>query len=267
MQPSRRRAAFAIAATAIVTLGAPLGSRAAAPENTQPSFDLAGWSADYAYLKSELEKSYSNLAWFASPQGGVDLPALNRRTQAVLAQAHSDAEAHLAIRDFVMSLHDGHLSELPFLEPASADTAAEPPKRDLSHDDPRDACAAMGYADKSQVAFSLPFESLPQFKLEADGIRSAFRAGLLTWDGARVGLVRIKNFSMRQYPSACERTWARASKRERSDPAFDDLVTDTWFATLAAQLQLFRAEHVDILLVDIGSTAAAVTAVSGRRVC
>ena len=255
MQPSRRRAAFAIAATAIVTLGAPLGSRAAAPENTQPSFDLAGWSADYAYLKSELEKSYSNLAWFAAPQGGVDLPALNRRTQAVLAQAHSDAEAHLAIRDFVMSLHDGHFSELPFLEPASADTTAEPPKRDLSHDDPRDACAAMGYADKSQVAFSLPFESLPQFKLEADGIRSAFRAGLLTWDGARVGLVRIKNFSMRQYPSACERTWARASKRERSDPAFDDLVTDTWFATLAAQLQLFRAEHVDILLVDIGSNS------------
>jgi hypothetical protein len=255
MQLPRRRAAFAITAVAVATLAGPVGSRAAPPENAKSAFDPAGWSADYAYLKSELEKSYSNLAWFASPQGGVDLPALDRRTQAVLAQAHSDAEAHLAIRDFVLSLHDGHFSELPFLEPASTDSAAEPPKRDLSHDDPRDACAAMGYADKSQVAFSLPFESLPPFKLETDGVSSAFRAGLLTWNGARVGVVRIKNFSMRQYPSACERTWARASKRERSDPAFDDLVTDTWFATLAAQLRRLRAEHVDILLVDIGSNS------------
>jgi hypothetical protein len=255
MQLSRPRAAFAATAAAIATLSAPLGSRAAAPENTQPAFDLAGWSADYAYLKSELEKSYSNLVWFASPQGGVDLPALDRRTKAVLAQAHSDAEAHLAIRDFVLSLHDGHFSELPLLEPASTDSATEPPKRDMSHDDPRDACAALGYADKSQVAFSLPFESLPQFKLETDGVSSAFRVGLLTWNGARVGVVRIKNFSMRQYPSACERTWARASKRERSDPAFDDLVTDTWFEMLAAQLQRFRVERVDMLLVDIGSNS------------
>ena len=72
-------------------------------------------------MKSELEKSYSNLAWFASAQSGVDLPALDRRTKAVLAQAHSDAEAHLAIRDFVTSLHDGHFSELPFLAPGRRD--------------------------------------------------------------------------------------------------------------------------------------------------
>jgi hypothetical protein len=255
MQLLRRRAAFAATAAAIAAFGAPFESRAAPPDNAVPAFDLAGWSADYAYLKSELEKSYSNLAWFASPQGGVDLPALDRRTQAVLAQAHNDAEAHLAIRDFVTSLHDGHFSELPFLEAASADTAAEPPKRDLSHDNPRDACAALGYADKSQVAFSLPFESLREFKLETDGVSSPFRAGLLTWNGARVGVVRIKNFSMRQYPSACERTWAGATKRERSDPVFEDLVTDTWFAALTSQLVRFRAERVEMLLVDIGSNS------------
>jgi len=255
MQLSRRRAAFAITALAVAALSGPVGSRAAPPENAQSAFDPAGWSADYVYLKSELEKSYSNLAWFASPQGGVDLPALDRRTRAVLAQSHSDAEAHLAIRDFVLSLHDGHFSELPFLESASTDAAAEPPKRDLSHVDPRDVCAALGYADKSQVAFSLPFESLQEFKLETDGVSSAFRAGLLTWYGARVGLVRIKNFSMRQYPSVCERTWAKSSKGERSGPAFDDLVTDTWFAAFAAQLQRFRAERVDMLLVDIGTNS------------
>jgi hypothetical protein len=255
MQLSRCRAAFAATAAAIATLGAPLGSRAALPENTQPAFDLAGWSADYAYLKSELEKSYSNLAWFASPRGGVDLPALDRRTKALLAQARSDEEARLAIHDFVASFHDGHFSELPGIAPGTAEPAAEPPKRDLSNDDPRSGCAALGYADKSQVAFSLPFESLPLFDLEADGVSSAFRAGVLTWNGARIGLVRLKNFSMRQYPSACERTWTTSTKRERSGPVFDDRVTDTWFTMLAAQLRRFRAERVDILLVDVGSNS------------
>ena len=206
-------------------------------------------------MKSELEKSYSNLAWFASAQSGVDLPALDRRTQAVLAQAHTDAEAHLAIRDFVTSLHDGHFSELPSLEAGATNTAIEPPKRDLARDDPRSGCAALGYGDKSQVAYSLPFESLPQFKLESDGMSSAFRAGTVAWNGARVGLVRIKNFSMRQYPSECERTWSKSPKHAGTGAEFDDLVTDTWFTTLAAQLRRFRTEHVDILLVDVGSNS------------
>jgi hypothetical protein len=251
----RALAALTAAALAIATLVSPCGSGAAVAQGSERGFDPAAWSADYALLKSELEKSYSNLAWFASPQGGVDLPALDRRTKALLAQARSDEDARLAIHDFVLSLHDGHFSELPSLAAAAAEPAAEPAKRDLSHDDPRSACAALGYADKSQVAFSLPFETLPQFKLESDGVNSAFRAGLLTWNGARVGLVRIKNFSMRQYPSACERTWTTSTKRERSGTAFDDLVTDTWFATLAAQLRRFHAERVDILLVDVGSNS------------
>jgi C-terminal processing protease CtpA/Prc len=105
------------------------------------------------------------------------------------------------------------------------------------------------------VAFSLPFESLQAFKLETDGMSSAFRAGLVAWNGARVGLVRIKNFSMRQYPSECERTWSTSPKHARSDAKFDDLVTDAWFTTLAAQLRRFRTERVDILLVDVGSNS------------
>ena len=141
------------------------------------------------------------------------------------------------------------------LQAGATNSAIEPPKRDLAHDDSRDGCAALGYGDKSQVAFSLPFESLQAFKLETDGMSSAFRAGLVAWNGARVGLVRIKNFSMRQYPSECERTWSTSPKRARSDAKFDDLVTDAWFTTLAAQLRRFRTEHVDILLVDVGSNS------------
>jgi hypothetical protein len=48
------------------------------------SFDRNSWLQDYAALKQALEKRYSNLAWFASPEGGVDLPALDRRTLAAL---------------------------------------------------------------------------------------------------------------------------------------------------------------------------------------
>src|SRR5262245_24197199 len=92
---------------------ATIGLADAAPSG----FDRKAWVQDYAHLKSALEASYANLAWFASPESGVNLPAIDRRTSAAIEQATSDAEARLAIRDFVSSLHDGHFSELPPLSP------------------------------------------------------------------------------------------------------------------------------------------------------
>jgi hypothetical protein len=217
--------------------------------------DHPAWNADYTLLKAELEKSYSHLAWFASPQSGVNIPALDRRTQAALDSAQTDAEARLAIRDFVTSFHDGHFSELPAVESNSAAAGAEPARRDLTHDDPISGCAALGYADRSQVAFSLPFESLPGFALQSDGVTSAFRAGVIGTDGKRIGIIRIKNFSMRQYPSECARAWKANPKVKKSDSAFDDLVTDAWFESLSRRLAKFRADKVDLLIVDVGSNS------------
>jgi len=36
------------------------------------AFSREEWLADYSYLKLQLEREYSHLAWFGSPQGGVD---------------------------------------------------------------------------------------------------------------------------------------------------------------------------------------------------
>ena len=46
---------------------------------------------------------------------------------------------------------------------------AEPPVVELRARDGTHACAALGYANRSQTAFSLPFESLPGFTLLANG--------------------------------------------------------------------------------------------------
>ena len=84
-----------------------------APSRLLHSFSREGWLNDYELLKSTLERGYSNLAWFASPEGGVNLPALNRRTLEGLRQSTSDAEARTILLNFVTAFHDGHFSENP----------------------------------------------------------------------------------------------------------------------------------------------------------
>lgn len=241
------------AAASLALIGsAALGQHAAAPSGT---FNRADWLEDYAALKAAMIDSYANLAWFASPEGGIDLPALDRRTTNALRQATTEDEARFALRGFVSAFHDGHLSELPALE-APHGAAAEPPARDLRADDAASACAARGYADRSQVAFSLPFESLPGFSLESDGASSAFRAGTITISGRRIGIVRLKNFSQRQYPTECLRAWTTSDEATRADAeAFDQRVTALWFETLAAQLARFRSQGVSIVIVDVGNNS------------
>src|SRR5471030_324981 len=84
------------------------------------SFDRNAWLDDYAYLKRALEVRYANLAWFASPEGGVDLPAVDRRTLAMLRSATNDDDAKITIQSFVRAFHDGHFSQLAPSRPALA---------------------------------------------------------------------------------------------------------------------------------------------------
>lgn len=239
---------LAVAASAALSTGA-----AAAPA---AGFSRSAWQEDYASLKTAMEEGYANLAWFGSAEGGVDLPALDRRTNAAIAASASDEEARLALKNFIASFHDGHLSELPFLAAATAASPVEPPRPELARADAAGACAALGYADRSQVAFSLPFESLSGFVLEADGAGTAFRAGRIVSGGRRIGIVRLKNFSRQQYPSECLRAWPRAEAKTRRDAdAFEKLVTRFWFESLSAQLARFRREGIEAVLVDVGTNS------------
>ena len=95
------------------------------------AFDRDAWRQDYAQLKTELERRYANLAWFASAQGGVNLSALDRRTQRFLDLSQNDDDAKSAILNFVSSFHDGHFSQVPTLGPA-AGKSVDPPKTDFA---------------------------------------------------------------------------------------------------------------------------------------
>jgi hypothetical protein len=247
MKAPRMGLGLAAATAVMLAGGAP-----AAPAG----FSRSAWQEDYAALKAAMEEGYANLAWFGSPQGGVDLPDLDRRTSAAIAAASSDEEARLALKNFVASFHDGHLSELPFLAGPGTAPPVEPPRPELEGEEAARACAALGYADRSQVAFSLPFESLPGFVLEADGSATAFRAGRVRAGDRRIGIVRLKNFSRQQYPSECLRAWPGADPATRRDPdAFEKRVTRFWFDSLSAQLRRFRREGLDAVLVDVGTNS------------
>ena len=102
-KPSRSRTHAGLLALSIAS-----ASAVAAPPD-QPTFDRAAWQGDYAALKRELEQRYANLAWFASSEGGVDLPALDRYTTAALAIAGNDDEAASVLANFARSFHGGTL--------------------------------------------------------------------------------------------------------------------------------------------------------------
>jgi len=246
--PLRRTAC---AALALGLLLSPSAHAADAP------YDRAAWSADFAALKQAQQERYANLAWMASPEGGVDLPGLNRRTLAALDRAQSDAEAQRAILDYVAGFHDGHFSQLVTLEPAAAPTP-EPPQAELDPAKPADGCAALGYASTARVPFSLPFESLPGFVLESDGLATPFRAGTLPDpNGGRIGLVRIQNFRTTPFPAACLAGWAALRKDGRpiDRRTVADAADEAWYGALDAQLRRFAAEGVGVVVVDVGANS------------
>jgi hypothetical protein len=224
---------------------------ARAEADAHDAFDRKAWQADYATLKQELERSYSHLAWAASPASGVDLPSLDRRTRLALDVARSDADAGAAFVSFIAGFHDGHLAVVVTAEQSGA--IAEPPQR-VSDTDARVACAAFGYGPVTRVAFSLPFESLDGFKMQSDGIASAFRSGTLGFGERRVGLVRIPRFRAAEYPTVCVETWSalHANGSVPTAAAVQDAINAEWLRELAARLATLRAQRVEAIVVDVG---------------
>ena len=213
-----------------------------------PSFDRKAWREDYATLKHELERSYSHLAWAASPESGVDLPSLDRRTRLALGAARSDADASAALVSFIAGFRDGHLAMVVTPEQASA--GAEPPPR-ASDADASAACAAFGFGPATRVAFSLPFESLDGFAMQSDGISQAFRSGTITSGARRFGLVRIPRFRAAEYPALCIAAWSKlhASGIVPTAAAIQDAINAAWLRELADRLAALRG---DAVLVDVG---------------
>ena len=235
---------LATAALALTALAAQAGG-----------FDAAAWQRDYAQLKRTLEQDYANLAWFASPEGGVNLPRLDRQTRRALQAARSDAEARLALESFVRAFRDGHLSVLPDLAAPAATAAAVPP-RPFDATDPAASCAAQGFLPTARMAFSLPLESLPNFQLVSDGLATVYRAGLATAaDGRRIGVIRIQNFQLRAFPASCTLAWQdlKAKGEPFDASALFDAADGRWHAAFAEQIAALKAAGMTALLIDVGN--------------
>lgn len=219
------------------------------------SFDRRAWLQDYATLKEALEKRYSNLAWFGSPEGGVDLPALDRRTLAALRTAASDDDAREAVLGFVRAFRDGHFSQLATPEPARGTSVAPPANAEYARNDPATGCAALAYAPFGRPQFSLPFESLPGFRLIADGITTPFRAGIVNG----IGIVRIPNFEETSDQGLCFAAWKRddlwdaGGKLDRA--RLRKVVEQGWYGALADVLKTFTTNGATAVIVDVGNNS------------
>ena len=227
-------------------------SSAGANAQTVPqALDLRSWLSDFEHLKFELERSYSHLAGFGSPEGGVDLPALNRVTLQAIRRAKTNTEAGAALLTFVSGFHDGHFALAPV--PETTNAAHDPPQPAVASD-AETACAAYGYAPRTSVQYSLPFESLASFTLHTDGLQEAFGSGVIESKGARFGIVRIPRFRPREFPTLCR----QVSKALQSQGvpitarAIASRIDEVWLKTLAARLQSFRQEKVIAVIVDVG---------------
>ncbi len=220
--PRLRALAIFIVTTALIGAFVPVRASSAEQGAGATSFERSSWLADYDSLRMKLERSYANLAWFASPQGGRDLPALHRRTIAALGAANDDRSARAALEAFVAGIGDGHFSVLPDLAPTAAQTVAPvpPPSRGL---DAKAACAALGFTRNRGVAFSTPFDALPGFRLLSDGVSEAYRSGMFTTSaGLGIGVLRLPNFVASENPPECERAWTDAQKDADAKAPCDD---------------------------------------------
>lgn len=231
-----------------------------APACTQ-SFDRDAWLRDYAALKQALEKHYSNLAWFASPESGVDLPALDRRTLAALKDARSDEDARSAILEFVRGFHDGHFSQLPAVAAALKAKPARLADPTYSRQDSAGGCAALGYAPDGDASFSARFESLPGFRLLADGVGQPFRAGILTAGdpAVKLAILRIPSFEEANNPSVCVDAWQLPDVWSQDGKLIRRKLRETaeqnWYGAMAALLRKFKTEGAAAVLVDIGNNS------------
>jgi hypothetical protein len=234
---------------------------AAAISPRAQAFDRRAWQQDYSILKQALERRYSHLAWFGSSSARVHLPALDRRTQAALQAAQNDDDARDAILDFTRAFGDGHLSQLATLE--SAPIARRPPAADFqySRQDAAGGCAALRYAPYDLPQFSLPFESLPGFRLMADGIGTPFRAGIMTAGDSRfrVGIVRIASFEETSDQGLCLKAWSRNEVWDEQGRLKRDvlrrIVAQEWYESLARILRALTTDGAAAVLVDVGNNS------------
>jgi hypothetical protein len=166
------------------------------------TYDAEAWHRDYVHLKHELAHRYANLDWVVEHRG-LDLPALDRETEAAILGAHSRVRAFLALRRFVRAFGDPHLRLVwghREAEPAPATPAA-------SHPQPAGLATLdeAGYEVEDR-SFRFPFHELSGWTPLRDG---PFPTGI----ARDLGILRIASFGEDRYREVAALAFAPGQTR------------------------------------------------------
>ena len=210
------------------------------------SYRADPWLEDFAQLKQEMSAHYANLEW-AVFERGVNLKRLSGETEDALRIAKTDAEARIAIDNFLRTFGDGHLRAEWAVSPQPSAPAV--PSGPL--------CDRLGFRARGPRN-TLDFTTLNGFKSLDSPDSKVIPAGYGTvTNGRRFGVVAIRLFDASIYPELCEA--AAAELGLSADSNCDDRCADEirskaenkYVAALAAQVQRMNEARVDVLVVDL----------------
>jgi hypothetical protein len=205
------------------------------------TYDARAWLADYARVKQVMAQGYANLDWVAQ-QRRVDLAALDRRTTAALANAHSRVRAFFVLKDFIATFHDPHLRLQRQQAPAPADAGAVGSVVEQVANEQLAvvaSCQAAGY-EEGDHRFGLDVTGLPGWQpLDA----GHFPIGI----AGNVGVLRIAQFGEDRYLAVCE----LAFRPQLDARALQLAVRAQLQEELRRRIALLQARGATRLLIDV----------------
>lgn len=162
-----------------------------APGDAVPTFNSKPWLDDLDQVHEVLATKYANLEW-AVFQREANLPKLFTDTKARIEAAASDDEARAALDRLARKLGDGHVVfDWPRAAKAVAATYVQP-----------DRCSGLGY-DPRMRAEPLAANVVGYHSL-ATPQTDELPAGVIDFDGRRVGVLQIGIFSPKGFPALCQ---------------------------------------------------------------
>ena len=216
--------------------------------------DRAAWRAELVELERHLSTAYANFQWTVASRS-LDLPALHRTADSAIAAASNRRDARHAIRKLIAAFGDGHLHASPPDHPVLRLAervwrgAGGPIDRSVG---PERACRGMGF-DTRGSDFTTRFDRRDRYRELA---RAPFRAGVISFEGSTIGVLRIAHFGEDGYAAACEQAWpAFAAGPGPCDESCQDslftAVGDRLLDQLAEALTAMRNAGAAALVVDV----------------
>jgi hypothetical protein len=211
-----------------------------------PSWDPQPWLDDLNQMRQALDHNYANWAWLTETrQANID--ALFADAASRIKASGSDAEARAAFDRLIRKIDDGHVT-LDWPHTSSTNSTAPKSKPTVES-----FCRSLGYAIKPD-AINLA-ESFSSYK--PLGTDPVLPAGIITINGARVGVLRIEVFMPEHSPSLCTEAVQQLhiDITASCDDACSDKIENFAYARMTAiledRLRSLRSNGATVLMVDI----------------